>query len=60
MKCAYSPSGPGIRRACVVLRAGHSTYHYKSRKVELEILGERICEMAATRQSNVKTRAASR
>ncbi|WP_417784380.1 IS3 family transposase [Terasakiella pusilla] len=38
-----------IRRACCVLQAGRSTYHYKARRDEQAALRQRIKEIAETR-----------
>ena len=44
-----------IRRACVVLRARRSTYHYRHRRREQADLGKRIKEIAQTRVRRNKT-----
>lgn len=46
VRTAYRVS---IRRACRVLRAGRSTYHYRSRKDGQAVLRKRIREIAETR-----------
>ena len=38
-----------IRRACAVLGAGRSTYHYAARRPPQTVLSQRIREIAETR-----------